>query len=214
MARRRRFRTPAGTVSGLLDDADGPLLIVGHGAGGDMTGAFLEGVGAGLMARGVACLRFNFPYKEAGRKAPDREPVLRETWTSVFEAMAREGRAVWAGGKSLGGRIASMCAADGMPAAGLVFFGYPLHPPGKPERIRDAHLPSIRVPMLFIQGTGDPFATPDLLRATIARLGKRATLHTIEGGDHSFRVRGQPRDDRGLGERLGGEAARFVLRHG
>ncbi|HEX9823712.1 MAG TPA: alpha/beta family hydrolase [Actinomycetota bacterium] len=214
MSRRRRFATPSGPVSGLLDDADGPLLIVAHGAGADMISPVLAGFAEGLKAGGVACLRFNFNYREQGRKAPDHERVLRAAWTSVFEKMASDGRSVWVGGKSLGGRIASMVVADGMPAAGLVFLGYPLHPPGKPERIRDAHLPSIRVPMLFIQGTGDPFARRDLLDGVLRKLGERAVLHPVEGGDHSFRVRGRPRDDEATGRRLGSVAARFVRRRG
>ena len=105
-----------------------------------------------------------------------------------------------------------MMVADGeLDAAGLILVGYPLHPPGKPERIRDAHLSSIEVPMLFLQGTADPFAQPDLLAGVMKRLGSRATLHEVEGGDHSFRVRGKSRDDLGTGRALGEVAARFVL---
>jgi predicted alpha/beta-hydrolase family hydrolase len=119
---------------------------------------------------------------------------------------------VLAGGKSLGGRIASMCVADGMPAAGLVFLGYPLHPPGKPERARDQHLDRVTVPMLFLQGTSDPFASPDLLRGVVRRLGARAELEEIEGGDHSFNVRGRRLDAREVGAGLAHLAAPFVRR--
>jgi uncharacterized protein len=102
--------------------------------------------------------------------------------------------------------------ADGdLPAAGLVFIGYPLHPPGRPERIRDAHLDAIEAPMLFLQGTADPFARWDLVESVIERLGERAALHPVEGGDHSFRVRGARRDDPGTGSALGEAAARFIL---
>ena len=105
-----------------------------------------------------------------------------------------------------------MCVADGMPAAGLVFLGYPLHAPGKTEKLRADHLARIAVPMLFVQGTRDPFARPDLLAKVIDGLGERATLEPVEGGDHSFRVRGVQADDREIGASLAGSAAPFVRR--
>jgi hypothetical protein len=162
----------------------------------------------------VSTMRFNFPYIERGRRSPDPERVLRETWLAAFEAASEreDGRGVLAGGKSLGGRIASMCAADGMPAAGLVFLGYPLHAPGKTEKLRAEHLERIRVPMLFLQGTRDPFANPDLLKDVLSRLGKGAVLEPVEGGDHSFRIRGVKADDREIGAALAGAAAPFVRR--
>ena len=105
-----------------------------------------------------------------------------------------------------------MMLADGsIEAAGLILVGYPLHPPGKPERIRDAHLSDVGVPMLFLQGTSDPFGRWDLMTSAIERLGSGATLHPVEGGDHSFRVRGRPRHDEGTGSALGEVAARFIL---
>jgi predicted alpha/beta-hydrolase family hydrolase len=119
---------------------------------------------------------------------------------------------VLVGGKSLGGRIASMCVADGMPAAGLVFLGYPLHPPGKPERIRDEHLYRISVPMLFLHGTRDPFADGALLSKVVRKLGDRATLVEVEGGDHSFNLRGPRADPREVGAGLAKLAAPFVER--
>ena len=121
-----------------------------------------------------------------------------------------KGRPVLAGGKSLGGRIASMCVADGMPAAGLVFLGYPLHPPGKVDRVRAEHLSRIEVPMLLLQGTRDPFAQPERLEGVLAGLGDRATLVPIEGGDHSFRVRGHKADDHSTGAALAGTAAAWI----
>jgi predicted alpha/beta-hydrolase family hydrolase len=205
--------TPKGKVGAVLQGAEGrPLLVLAHGAGGDMRSSLLDGFADGLSAAGVSCLRFNFVYSEAGRRGPDREGTLRAAWSAAFARAATMGEPVWAGGKSMGGRIASMMVADGeLDAAGLVFIGYPLHPPGKPERIRDAHLGSIDVPMLFLQGTADPFARWDLLEGVVGRLGNRATLHPIEGGDHSFRVRRQPKDDPGTGSALGEAAARFIL---
>jgi len=187
-------------------------VVVGHGAGGDMTGALLEGFATCLYEATFGTLRFNFPYAERGRKSPDAAGVLIETYQSAFDAarsMAGE-KPVFVGGKSLGGRIASMAVADGLRAGGLVFLGYPLHPPGKPDRLRDEHLYRIREPMLFLQGTEDLFARFELIQEVVARLGRWAVLHPVEGGDHSFRVKGRRRDDVETGRLLGSVAARFI----
>jgi uncharacterized protein len=190
------------------------VLVLGHGAGSGMRSPFMTGFAEAIGELGVATLRFDFPYMRAGRRAPDRAPVLLEAWREAFaDAVDRaDGRPVFAGGKSMGGRIASMAAAEGMPAAGLVFLGYPLHPPGRPDRIRDAHLDAVSVPMLFVQGTRDTFAQPDLLAAVLARLGPRAQLVSVEGGDHSFRVAGGPRDGAVVAAGLAEPAAAFVRR--
>ncbi len=210
-----RIPIPGGEVGSTRIEPRGAVatLVVAHGAGAGMDHPFLVGFCRAMGEAGVATLRFNFAYIERGRRSPDPERVLRETWLAAFEdATGRAGkRPVLAGGKSLGGRIASMCVADGMPAAGLVFLGYPLHPPGKTDRLRAEHLGRIGVPMLFLQGTRDPFANPDLLAGVLAGIGDRATLVPIEGGDHSFRVRGE-KDDRAIGAALAGEAAPFVRR--
>jgi predicted alpha/beta-hydrolase family hydrolase len=131
-----------------------------------MRSPFMTGFAEAIGALGVATLRFDFPYMRAGKRAPDRPPVLLDAWREAFAAAAERagGRPVFAGGKSMGGRIASMAAAEGMPAAGLVFLGYPLHPPGRPDRLRDAHLDAVAVPMLFgvegsCSGLVDRFAT-------------------------------------------------------
>jgi predicted alpha/beta-hydrolase family hydrolase len=205
------IETPRGPVSGAWTPGD-PVVVVAHGAGNDMDAPLLVGFTDGLAEAGVGSLRFNFLYKEEGRKAPDPPAKLRDVWTAAFgEAQRRaKGTAVWAGGKSLGGRIASLLVADGLPAAGLVFLGYPLHAPAKPDRIRDEHLYGIEVPMLFLEGTRDPFARWDLIQGVVERLGKRATLHPIEGGDHSFRVRGIKRPDEEIGRELAAVAAEFV----
>lgn len=203
------IETPKGPVTAELDGPEGgTVLAVAHGAGGDMHGAFLVGFARRLAEAGIGCLRFNFPYKEQGRRAPDHERHLRDAWSAIFASAREVGDQVWVGGRSLGGRIASMQVADGMPAAGLVLLAYPLHPPGKPERLRDAHLDAIGIPMLFLQGTRDPFATWDLLEPVVARVG--GTLHAIDGGDHSLRVRGQPKDDEGMGRRCADVAAAFI----
>ena len=189
-------------------------LVVGHGAGASMEHPFLAGFCRALASHGVATARFNFFYMNSGRRSPDPEPSLRAAWNEAFtgvQAMAG-GVPVLVGGKSLGGRIASMCVADGMPAAGLVFLGYPLHPPGKPERLRAEHLERIIVPMLFLQGTRDPFAKPELLARVLQRLGKRAEHVPIEGGDHSFNARGLKVDARDVGAGLAEHAGPFVRR--
>jgi uncharacterized protein len=211
--------TVKGPVSARYARPTSPLatIVVAHGAGAGMDHPFLVGFARAAVEEGLATLRFNFPYLESGRRSPDTEPVLRDAWRAAFDAATarREREVVWASGKSLGGRIASMCAADGdIAPAGLVFLGYPLHPPGKPERTRDEHLYRIDVPMLFLQGTSDPFATPELLHRVVEKLGDRATLVPFEGGGHSFEVRGAKRDPREIGASLAPHAAAFVREHG
>jgi predicted alpha/beta-hydrolase family hydrolase len=213
---RSELDLPSGTVSTAWVAPAEPVatLVLGHGAGAGMDHPFMAGFSRAISGEGVATLRFNFPYIERGRRSPDPERVLREAWLGAFDAGVAHsgGKVVLAGGKSLGGRIASMCVADGMPAAGIVFLGSPLHPPGKPERIRDEHLYRIEVPMLFLHGTGDPFATLELLTKVIAKLGALAEDVPIEGGDHSFNVRGKKRDAREVGAELAGVAAPFIRR--
>ena len=190
------------------------MLVLGHGAGSPMTAPLLAGFCEAVAVLGVATLRFDFPYMREGRRAPDRAAVLVEEYRAAFaEAQARAGGLpVLAGGRSMGGRMASMAVAEGMPAAGLVFLAYPLHPPGKPERIRDEHLYGISVPMLFVQGTRDAFAQPDLLAGVLERLGARAELVAIEGGDHGFKVAGGQRDPNRIGASLAAPVAAFVRR--
>ncbi|MDP9342024.1 MAG: dienelactone hydrolase family protein [Actinomycetota bacterium] len=187
-------------------------VVVAHGAGGDMTSPLLVGFTTCLNEAGFGTLRFNFPYSEQGRKAPDRAPVLVATSRAAHDlAVARAGKKhVFVGGKSMGGRIASMAVAEGMPADGLIFLGYPLHPPGRPDRLRDEHLYRIRVPMLFIEGTEDPFARFDLLKELTSKLGRWAVLHPVEGGDHSFRVRANRLPDHEIGRLVGSVVARFM----
>jgi predicted alpha/beta-hydrolase family hydrolase len=189
-------------------------MAIAHGAGANMDHPFMTGFATRIAELGVAAVRFNFVYTQKGRKAPDPETRLRAAWLAVFEDTVRRfpGLPAFAGGKSLGGRIASMCVADGMPAAGLVFLGYPLHPPGRTERVRDEHLYRIDVPMLFLEGTADPFAQREVLGAVLDGLGSRAELVTIEGGDHSFNVRGARRSPAEIGAGLADLAAPFVRR--
>lgn len=189
-----------------------PVLVVAHGAGAGMDHPFLVGFAEGMNDQGVATMRFNFPYMEAGRRSPGAPAVAVAAWRAAFDAATERaaGAPVVAGGKSYGGRMASVAVAKGMPAAGLVFLGYPLHAPGTPDKVRDEHLYEIRVPMLFLHGTGDPFAQDDLLQTVVRKLGKRATLHQIEGGDHSFNVRGAKASPHDVGASLAPAAAAFV----
>jgi uncharacterized protein len=191
------------------------VAVVAHGAGGDMRHPFLDGIARGFAAAGVASLRFNFPYAEDGRRGPDRPPVLMQAWRAALSAGEEHatGTPVVATGKSLGGRMASMIAAEdgeSFAAGALVFFGYPLHAPGRFDQLRASHLPAVRVPMLFIQGDADALARFDLVEGVVHGLGPKADLVRITGGDHSFRVRGAKRPDVDIGRDLGSEAARFV----
>ncbi len=147
-----------------------------------------------LPDRGIGVVRFDFPYAEARRKVPDRQPILVQCYRAVAEQVAAQVSRLYLGGRSMGGRIASHVVADGFPSAGLLFLSYPLHPPGQPERLRTSHLQKIRVPMLFLQGSRDAFARSDLLRQTVADLPS-ATLHVVEGADHGLKVKGRAPED-------------------
>ena len=167
-------------------------LVVAHGAGGGQKTAFVVRTAEGLAARGIMAATFDFPYMSAGKSVPDKAPVLEAAWKealAIARDRAAEGR-VFVGGKSMGGRIATHIAAQGVEGiAGVVLLGYPLHPPGQPDKRRDAHLPQIKEPVLFVQGSADTFGTADEIRAVVKTMPK-PTLHVIEGGDHSFKVRG------------------------
>jgi predicted alpha/beta-hydrolase family hydrolase len=178
---------------GTPDDARA-VLVLAHGAGGDLNDPVLQDVGSALSSSGIAVLRFNFPYREAGRRAPGSQAVSEACYRDVASFARRDGVPMFCGGKSYGGRMASHIAADGTEMTGLVLISYPLHPPGRPEKIREAHLRDVGVPMLFVQGTSDPFAAPDLLSRTVGSLPD-ASLVSVEGGDHSLRVRGRKRSE-------------------
>ncbi|MGH2705269.1 MAG: alpha/beta hydrolase family protein [Actinomycetota bacterium] len=182
-------------VADLPASVAGPGLLLTHGAGGDIFGAGLSALAAGLAGRGHPVVRFNLPYREAGRTTPPAAERSVPAYAAAFEQAGEALSSVtgtWsAGGKSYGGRVASMAVAEGMPAAGLVFYGYPLHPPGHADRLRVDHWPAIRVPCLFLQGTDDPFCDLALLQRNLDLLGGSADLYVVEGGNHSLRVRGQ-----------------------
>ena len=173
----------------------GTTLILGHGAGAGQSHPFMRLFAAGLAERGLDVITFDFIYMEQRRGAPDPKAKLEACYRAVIETATRnkklKGNRLAIGGKSMGGRIASQVAAEPENAseiAALVFLGYPLHPPGRPDKLRDAHLPQIKAPMLFIQGSRDGFGFPDELRDTIKNHHLNATLHIVEGGDHSLKV--------------------------
>ena len=186
-----RSETPA--VNLLIDEpGDGPssiTLVLAHGAGAAMDSAFMEAIAAGLSKGGLRVVRFEFPYMrktraDGRRRPPDGARVLESSWRDVIAKLGNDRLVI--GGKSMGGRIASM-VADREEVLGLVCLGYPFHPPGKPEKTRTAHLESLTTPALILQGTRDPFGKPDEVEAY--RLSPRLRVHWLEDGDHSFKPR-------------------------
>jgi hypothetical protein len=182
-----RHRGDAATVS----DA---TLILGHGAGAGQRSTFMVDIAHALSERGLDVVTFNFLYTEQRRRIPDRGPALEACYRAVIETVGSEvesaRQALFIGGKSMGGRIATQVASadPGLALAGLVLLGYPLHPPGRPNERRDKHLPAIARPMLFVQGSRDAFGTPAELTTIVDRLQPRPTLHVVEQGDHSFKL--------------------------
>jgi len=191
--------------------ADGPAIVLAHGAGAPMDSPFMNAMAAGLAAAGLRVARFEFPYmhrRRAGeRRPPDREPVLRQTWKQVIAALGGGERLV-IGGKSMGGRMASL-VADEEGVRGLVCLGYPFHPPDQPERLRTAHLKDLRTPALIVQGTRDTFGGRD----EVAGYGLAPSIRVVwmEDGDHSFKPRvSSGRTEKGNLEAAVGEVAGFV----
>jgi predicted alpha/beta-hydrolase family hydrolase len=167
------------------------LLVLAHGAGAGMTHPFMENLSDELSAVAIATLRYQFPYMEQRRHVPDAPAVLTATVVAAVQAAkkAAPDLPILAGGKSMGGRMTSQAAQHPLAGVqGLIFFGFPLHPPNRPGTKRADHLAKVTVPMLFLQGTRDTFADFKLLRPICAKLGERATLHVIESADHSFHV--------------------------
>jgi len=184
----------SGEVSALLvrpPDAR-RLYVLAHGAGAGMRHPFLESIAQALAERSIATLRYQFPYMERRAGRPDPPAIAAATVRAAVAEAARvaPGLPLVAGGKSFGGRMTSTAQAEApLPGVrGLLFLGFPLHPPGRPDDKRAEHLAQVRVPMLFLQGDRDEFADLTLLRPVVQRLGERATLHLVEGGDHSFHV--------------------------
>jgi predicted alpha/beta-hydrolase family hydrolase len=171
-------------------DAAAPILVFAHGAGGNMNDRGVMQTANFLRARGISVVRFNFLYKEKKSSRPDPMPRLQDTYTAVVSRVRKElsPQALVIGGRSMGGRAASMLAAEGFDCEGLLLLAYPLHPPGKPEKLRDAHLPAIKVPVICFNGTRDPFCTPALMEDVLRRVKTDWEMHWVEGADHSFHV--------------------------
>jgi predicted alpha/beta-hydrolase family hydrolase len=183
-----------GQVSALMLRPAKPrwVMALAHGAGAGMAHPFLATLAEELAEVGMATLRYQFPYMEQKRRVPDRPPILTATVAAAVRAARKEvpDAPLLAGGKSMGGRMTSTAASQGQldDVRGLVFFGFPLHPPKQPGTKRAEHLAKVRIPMLFLQGTRDTLADLTLLRPICAGLGGRTTLHIVESGDHSFHV--------------------------
>jgi uncharacterized protein len=182
------------TYPAAAEHSAGATLILGHGAGAGQTSELIVNFGTELAVRGIDVVTFDFLYREQGRRIPDPNDRLEACYGAVIKAVRQRmvsGRDTLAiGGKSMGSRIASQVAATGIDQlAGLVFLGYPLHPPGRPERLRAKHLSDIKAPMLFVQGSRDAFGTPGELRPIVTSIEAPTDLYVIEGGDHSFKVR-------------------------
>lgn len=187
------------SVSAILDAprlaATDLAVLLAHGAGAAMESAFMAALAQGLARAGLPVLRFSYPYmerarREARRLPPDRLPQLELAHRAALEVLRRQlpGRRIVLAGKSMGGRVSTLLAAAGVECAGLVLYGYPLHPKGKQEELRSAHFPSIVAPSLFLQGTRDDLCDLALLRRELGSLGAPHDLILIDGGDHSFAV--------------------------
>ena len=210
------FEVPGvGRVSALLTRPEEArwLYVLAHGAGAGMRHPFMERIAEALAGKGIATFRYQFPYMEQGRKRPDPPVVATATVRAAVEAAP--GLPLIAGGKSFGGRMTSSAqATDPLPGVGgLAFLGFPLHPPGRPGTGRAAHLEQVHIPMLFLQGTRDTFAGLDLLQPVCEGLSPRATLHPVDGGDHSFKVlKRSGRTEADVMEELAGAIADWTTR--
>ena len=168
----------------------GVVFACAHGAGGNLNDRSVLSTANALRAQGCGVVRFNFLYKERKSGRPDPMPKLKDCYSAVVERLRAEvaPKTLVIGGRSMGGRAASMLAADGFDCDGLLLLAYPLHPPGKPDQLRDAHLPAIKVPVICFNGTRDPFCTPSLMEEVLRRLGDNWEMHWVDGADHSFHV--------------------------
>lgn len=214
MSRAWKVRVGGGEVSALHEAATSggriATFVCAHGAGGNMNDRGIQAVAKELRGRGLDVVRFNFPYSEKRSGRPDPMPVLRACIEAVMADVEHEGPLL-IGGRSMGGRAASMMAADHVQADGLLLLAYPLHPAGKPDQLRDAHLPSITMPALCLNGTRDPLCRRDLMDAVLPRLRPSFQMHWIEGADHSFHVlKSSGRTDTGAMEEIGAATTSWV----
>jgi predicted alpha/beta-hydrolase family hydrolase len=208
-----------GEVSAALDRADvqpaRALFVCAHGAGGSMNDRGVLAVSKALRGVGFDVVRFNLPYREKGSSRPDAMPVLQRCIASVVARVREElkPRVLLTGGRSMGGRAASMLAAEGFASDGLLLLAYPLHPAGQPEKLRDAHLPRIRVPVLCINGTRDDLCRRDLMERALEPVTADWTMHWLEGADHSFHVlKSSGRNDAAVMQEVAGATAEWLER--
>ena len=199
MSEAQALGNTAGTIYP-SESPSGTVIVLGHGAGAGQQHPFMVAMARGFAARGIDAVTFDFPYMHARRKVPDRAPVLERCFQTVIDTVRAQdparSRRLFIGGKSMGGRIATHLAAQGADGLlGTLALGYPLHPPGRPDRPRTAHLPSIATPVLIVQGDRDAFGTPAELAPVIETMTARVQLHVVRGGDHSLAVRGRARDE-------------------
>ena len=194
------------------------VCVCAHGAGGNMSDRSILAVAKQLRSRGFGVVRFNFLYKQKGSGRPDAMPKLMATFAAVVERTRAEllektSRPLIIGGRSMGGRAASMLAAEGFDANGLLLLAYPLHPPGQPEKLRDEHLRRITMPAIFFCGTRDPFCTPALMERAIATITAPCEMHWVEGADHSFHVlKSSGRNDAAVLDEVGDVSERWLSR--
>jgi len=196
-----------------LASAGGGLFVFAHGAGGHMADRGMLGMSEQLRGRGLHVVRFNFPYKERGSRRPDPMPRLQECIAAVAAHARGEiaPQTLILGGRSMGGRAASMLAADGFSCDGLLLLAYPLHPAGRPEELRDAHLAKIAVPVLCLNGTRDTLCRRDLMEAVTDRLRAPWTMHWLEGADHGFHVlKGSGKSDGDVLDEIGEASGAWV----
>ncbi|MGE0448928.1 MAG: alpha/beta family hydrolase [Vicinamibacterales bacterium] len=201
--------------------ANGATLLLAHGAGAGQHSPFMTSFARAMAGRGIDTVTFNFLYVEQKRRLPDRAPVLEACYLAAIAETRRRlafaGGPLFIGGKSMGGRIATQVAAAdaSLQLTGFVLLGYPLHPPGRPHQRRDAHLPRVQRPMLFVQGSRDAFGTPSELEPILSSLTPPAALHAVEGGDHSFSL---PRTAAGrqtaVDDEIRAAVARWIRGHG
>ena len=191
------------------------VFVCAHGAGGNMNDRGIVQTASTLRSRGLGVVRFNFLYKKKKSGRPDPMPRLKECITAVVSRVRDEiePTTLIIGGRSMGGRAASMLAADGFACDGLLLLAYPLHPPGKPDQLRDAHLPAIKVPVICFNGTRDPFCTPALMEEVLKRVKTEWEMHWVEGADHSFHVlKSSGRTDAEVLDGIGNATEQWVSR--
>jgi predicted alpha/beta-hydrolase family hydrolase len=225
MSERAGWRVSVGdeTVSAVYESAlarpeqgqvpDGVVYVMGHGAGGNMSDRAMLAAANALRARGIGVVRFNFIYKEKGSSRTDPMPKCMNVVAAVVKAVRKElaPQTVIIGGRSFGGRAASMLAAEGFDADGLLLLAYPLHPEGAPEKLRDAHLPDIRMPVLCFNGTRDGLCTPAIMERVLQRVTAPWRMHWLDGADHSFHVlKSSGRKDADVLAEVGGASAAWV----